>query len=153
MATDILVHGAAVAVAVDPDGPLAGALLLAPSGYGKSGLALALIETCPWRRTALIADDAVLISAGAGGLVARAPQSIAGLIEIRGFGPAAVRRVGAARLLAGFDLAAPASRLPDPEMRAFAEGLALPVWPFQGGETAACRLRAALRSILGGQTW
>lgn len=153
MTKDILVHGAAVAVAVDADGPLAGALLLGPSGYGKSRLALALIETCPWRRTALIADDAVLISAQAGGVVARAPETIAGLIEIRGFGPAAVRRVAAARLLAGFDLAAPASRFPDPEMRPFGEGVALSVWPFRPGEGSAFRLRAALRSILGGQTW
>lgn len=152
MAADTLIHGVAVAVAVDPDGPLAGVLLLAPSGCGKSALALALVETCPWRRTALVADDAVILSLEKGAVVARPPAAIAGLIEIRGFGPIGVRAVGNARLVAGFDLAAPAERLPDPEERALSDQITLPVWPFQPGESAAIRLRAALRSILGGQT-
>lgn len=153
MTEEALIHGVAIGVAVDPDGPLVGALLLAPSGSGKSALALELIETCPWRRTALIADDAVLLSARDGWVFARAPEKIAGLIEIRGFGPASVRCVASARLLAGFDLAAPADRLPEPQYRALSEAAKVPVWPFERGEARAVRLRAMLRSILGGQTW
>jgi HPr kinase/phosphorylase len=152
MTEETLIHGVAVAVAVDPDGPLAGALLIAPSGCGKSALALALIETCPWRRSALVADDAVILSTEAGAIVARAPEPIAGLIEIRGFGPVRVRAVERARIVAGFDLAAPASRLPETEARAFSDQITLALWPFQPGASGAIRLRAALRSILGGQT-
>lgn len=152
MVEGALVHAVAVAVAVDPDGPLAGALLIGPSASGKSALALALIEECPWRRTALVSDDAVLLRAEAGRVIARAPQRIAGLIEVRGFGPARARRTDAAPMLAAFDFAAPQSRLPEPAIRELAPGIALPVWPFRPGEGAPARLRAALRSILGGQT-
>lgn len=152
MAPEILVHGVAVAVAVDADGPLAGALLLGPSGCGKSALALSLLESCPWRRSALIADDAILLSAAAGRVMARAPQRLAGLIEIRGFGPAPVRSVGAGAVLAGFDLGAPASRLASPQPRDFGDGITLPVWPFRAGEGGANRVRAGLRLILGGHS-
>lgn len=152
MAAEILIHGVAIAVAVDPDGPLAGVLLIAPSGCGKSALALAMIEACPWRRSALVADDAVILSNETGAVLARPPAPIAGLIEIRGFGPVRVRAVARVRIVAGFDLAAPSARLPDPERRALSDQITLPLWPFQPGEGGAIRLRAALRSILGGQT-
>jgi len=152
MGEGALTHGVAVAVAVDPDGPLAGALLLGPSASGKSALALRLIEECPWRRTALVADDAVLLKGEGGRIIARAPERIAGLIEVRGFGPARVRRLEAAPMLAAFDLSAPESRLPEPAMREYAPGIALALWPFRAGEGGPARLRAALRSILGGQT-
>lgn len=153
MADEVLVHGVAIGVAVDPDGPLAGALLLAPSGFGKSALALELIEACPWRRTALVADDAVLLSARGGAVFARAPEKIAGLLEIRGFGPAPVRRIASARIIAGFDLAAAADRLPEPQPRILGDQITLRIWPFESGHTRSFRLRAMLRSILGGQMW
>lgn len=101
----------------------------------------------------MIADDAVLLSRKGGRVYARAPQSIAGLIEVRGFGPARVRRIPTAVVIAGFDLAAPQKRLPEPEMRNFSDGIVAPVWPFQMADAPAARLRAALRSILGGQSW
>lgn len=69
-----------------------GLLIRGPSGSGKSRLALALIELCHGRGrfAALIADDRVWISVHGGRLVATAPEAIAGLIEIRGYGPAAL---------------------------------------------------------------
>lgn len=68
----------------------AGLLIRGPSGAGKSRLALALIDLCRARGrfAALVADDRVWLSAHGGRLVAAAPQPIAGLVEIRGYGPA-----------------------------------------------------------------
>src|SRR5262249_18332162 len=60
----------------------AGVLLLGRSGAGKSDLALRLIDD----GAVLVADDRVLLSARKGVLRASAPDSIRGLIEIRGLG-------------------------------------------------------------------
>ena len=149
--TDVLLHATAVALALDADGPLAGALLLGPSGAGKSSLALAAIASCPFARTTLIADDQVVIRAGG---IASAPETLRGLIEIRGFGPARVKSVSAVRLAAAFELADIAERVPAPRRRQIAEGLALPFFPFSltGAEaTAAHRLRLIVRQVLCGQ--
>ncbi len=148
----MLIHATALALAVDADGPLAGVLLLGPSGAGKSALALAAIEDCPWRRTALVADDAVEIQAKGGRATASARAPVKGLIEVRGFGPAPVRAAPSAALVAAFDLAAPAERLPEPGAYPLGEGLSLPLYPFKPGEAGPARLRVAVRSILGGQT-
>lgn len=145
-------HATAIALAVDPDGPLAGALFLGAPGAGKSLLALAAIEACPYRRTALVADDAVLIRAMNGAAIASAPDPIRGLIELRGFGPARVRSLPDVRLIAVFDLAAAPERLPEPARFSVGEGLFLPLYPFAAGTEGPSRLRVAMRSILGGQT-
>lgn len=155
MSTDNLLHGVAVAVAVDEDGPLAGVLIFGPSGAGKSSLALCLIEACPFRRTALVADDAVRIDMSDGRVFARPPERLAGLIEIRGFGPTLIRRVPMAALVLAVDLDAEASRLPAPtDFEPVGAGPALPRCPFlwAGAEASAPhRLRRMIVSILGGQ--
>ena len=145
------ITGVVVAVGVDADGPLHGILLLGAPGAGKSSTALELIETCPWRRTCLVADDVAEISVDGQVFVARPPELIAGLLELRGFGPAPVRSTSRTALLAGFDLGAEASRLPDPNnMSILGEGL--PVWPLAPDRVAAHRIRMILRAILAGQT-
>jgi len=70
---------------------VAGVMILGRSGAGKSSLALAVVEhfRLRGRFAALVADDGVWLSVAAGRLVAEAPQAIAGLVEIRGLGPAA----------------------------------------------------------------
>lgn len=144
-------HASAIALAVDADGPLAGVLLIGPSGAGKSSLALAAIEGCPFRRTALIADDQVDI--GDGG-AASAPALIRGLVEVRGFGPARLPQAAMARLVAAFDLGLDGGRVPAPERRAVAPGLTLPVFPFRrsaAGPDAVHRLRVIVRQVLCGQ--
>ena len=57
-------------------------LLEGPSGTGKSDLALRLID----RGATLIADDQTLLVRSGSDLVARAPGTIAGQIEVRGLG-------------------------------------------------------------------
>ncbi len=60
----------------------AGLLLRGRSGSGKSMLAAALIE----RGARLVADDRVYLVPRAGRLIAIAPSSTAGLMELRGAG-------------------------------------------------------------------
>ena len=59
-----------------------GVLLLGPSGSGKSDLALRLIDG----GARLVADDRTILFLVKGALHARAPESIKGLLEIRGVG-------------------------------------------------------------------
>lgn len=64
-------------------------LIRGDSGSGKSSLALALIEASRAGKIPpawLVADDRVLLSNANGRLLASAPESIAGKIEIRGLG-------------------------------------------------------------------
>jgi serine kinase of HPr protein (carbohydrate metabolism regulator) len=66
-----------------------GVMLRGPSGAGKTALALAIID---WARAVgvfgrFVGDDQVLLRRCGGRIVAEAPATIAGLAEIRGFGP------------------------------------------------------------------
>lgn len=68
-----------------------GVLVAGPSGSGKTALCLSLLDHARLNGFAarLVGDDQVLLLAGPGGrLIAAAPQAIAGLVELRGFGPA-----------------------------------------------------------------
>ncbi len=144
-------HGVGVALAVDPDGPLAGVLIIGASGAGKSALGLQLVESCPWRRARLVGDDVVILKAQGGAALMRAPEAISGLIELRGFGPAPIAARREAALCAVFDLSAPAHRLP--EAGVFdAAGVGVPVWGLQRGPDNAGFVRTAIRAILAGQT-
>ncbi|MGL6209743.1 MAG: HPr kinase/phosphorylase [Paracoccaceae bacterium] len=71
-----VLHASCVAV----DGK--GLLILGPSGSGKSSLALRLIAL----GAVLVADDRTEVTPGPGGLIARCPPALRGLIEARGMG-------------------------------------------------------------------
>ena len=63
---------------------LGGVMLLGPSASGKSSLALALIRQ---KNAALVADDRVHLQVDENQqLIASAPDSLAGLLEVRGMG-------------------------------------------------------------------
>jgi HPr kinase/phosphorylase len=104
-------------------------LIRGPAGSGKSRLALALIEAArtgalPFAR--LIADDRVHVEACHGRLMARAPETIAGLIEVRGLGIRRVAHEPVAVVGLVVDLAAPdPERLPASQ-KAVIDGIALP---------------------------
>ena len=70
------IHASCVAIGAK------GVLILGDSGAGKSDLALRLMDA----GARLVADDRTELYAAKGRLVARAPASIAGLIEVRGLG-------------------------------------------------------------------
>jgi HPr kinase/phosphorylase len=104
-------------------GPNTGILITGPSGAGKSTLALALINM----GAQLVADDQTLIIRAGAAVFARAPRSIAGLIEVRGFGLIRLPTRRLARLRLVIDLSQPEERrLPPPETRTIG-GIALPL--------------------------
>ncbi|MCW5714545.1 MAG: HPr kinase/phosphatase C-terminal domain-containing protein [Bauldia sp.] len=123
-----------------------GVLVLGAPGSGKSSLILALIED-PRQDAVLVADDRVVLAAGTG-LLARAPETIAGLIEVRGVG--VVRRPYLAE--ARIDLAVELRPIGDcPRLPAAADlevvlaGVTLPrlILP-SGCHDASLRVRVAL---------
>ncbi|MER9823769.1 HPr kinase/phosphorylase [Mesorhizobium sp. M0115] len=77
------IHGTAILIGD------CGILITGPSGLGKTTLALALIDHCSQRGlfSRLIGDDQLFAADCEGRLVCRAPVSIAGLVEVPGFGP------------------------------------------------------------------
>ena len=136
-------HGTAVALAGR------GLLLRGPSGSGKSDLALRLIEQ-GWQ---LIADDQTEVNNQEGRLIARAPETIEGMIEVRGLGLVGLPSAGPTPLALLVDLkpAAEVERLPEPEWETL-EGVALPrlaLDPF--ALSAPAKLRLALAQLGNGE--
>lgn len=105
------VHGSAVLV-----GQM-GILVRGPARSGKSALCLSTLRRAASLGidSALIADDRVLIAAGAGGVVLTAPATLRGLIEISGVGIVSERSADSAPLLLVVDLCEPAAidRMPE----------------------------------------
>ena len=133
-------------VALRRDGFWAGALIVGPSGSGKSDLALRCLEA----GFALVADDRVVVFVSEGRLYGRAPGPLAGLIECRGLGVMRQAAVPFARIdLVARCEASPGDveRLPDPAHEILL-GLASPLlrlWPFEG--SAPAKLRRALEAL------
>ncbi len=93
-----------------------GVLLTGVSDSGKSDLALRLID----RGAQLVSDDYTDLAVESGSLVARAPATIAGLIEVRGLGIINIGALDSAIVRLHVALDAPGTRLPDaPEYRFF----------------------------------
>jgi len=91
-------------------------LIRGPAGAGKSRLALALVSGAKaglLRFARLVADDRVHLEAHHNRLVARPPEALAGLIEVRGVGIRKLEHEPAAVIGLVVDLAAEdAERLP-----------------------------------------
>ena len=96
MQSDETVHGTSVALRDRA------ALIVGPSGSGKSDLALRCLSlpTSALCRSnfRLISDDRTIISKAGGRLLARAPGTIAGKLEIRGVGIVEVEAAHAGEL-------------------------------------------------------
>ena len=130
-------HGTVVAV----DGK--GVLLRGPSGGGKSDLALRLIDG----GAVLVADDRTVLTREGGRIVAAAPASILGRIEVRGIGIVTMAALERVTICLCVELvSAETARLPPPETTDLL-GVALPVirlQPFQA--SAAAKIRLAVRT-------
>lgn len=147
---EIYVHATCVALP-GPDGGWSGVLLRGPSGAGKSDLALRLIDD----GARLVADDQTALKTVDGAVVARAPVTIAGKIEVRGLGILTLPHLEAVTLTLVCDLvtADEVARHPAPGAADFA-GVALPrlaLAPFEASSPAKLRLgvEAARRGIVG----
>jgi HPr kinase/phosphorylase len=140
-----LVHGTCVAL-----GPRA-ALLRGPSGAGKSDLALRFLALSGGGgdRPLLVADDQVFVTPnGHGRLVASAPATIAGKIEVRGLGIIEVPALGQAELALVCDLVGTKEvpRMPPhPRERTVIAGVPVPLIKLDPFEASApLKLKMAL---------
>ena len=118
-------------------------LITGPSGAGKSDLALRLID----RGATLVSDDQVILSIAGDQLIAAAPSTIAGKVEVRGIGIVAMAHAGSMPVALLIDLAAERVRMPFPATRDLC-GVSVPVValaPFEA--SAAVKVELALRDL------
>lgn len=108
-----------------------GALIEGPSGAGKSDLALRCLD----HGFRLVADDRTIVWASAGRLFGRAPDTLSGLIEVRGLDVVAMPSLAYCEIVLVARCAA-AERLPDPEAVERA-GVTLPVTNLAAREASA----------------
>jgi serine kinase of HPr protein (carbohydrate metabolism regulator) len=87
-----------------------GVLIAGRPGSGKSDLALRLID----RGAELVSDDYTELSESGGRLIARAPATIAGRMEVRGVGLVEVAAAAQAPVCLFVDLDSVPERLPEP---------------------------------------
>jgi HPr kinase/phosphorylase len=141
-----VVHGTCVALGQR------GALLRGPSGCGKSDLALRFLflsRRGPAAREApaLVADDQVELVRHGDRVMAAAPESIRGKLEVRGVGIVGVKALPQCELVLVVDLVPPegVERLPEPGLRVRLVGVELPLLrmaPFES--SAAIKLALAV---------
>jgi serine kinase of HPr protein (carbohydrate metabolism regulator) len=123
-----MVHGTCIALGQR------GALLRGPSGCGKSDLALRFLflarrGPAAIEAPALVADDQVELTRDGSRVLAAAPQSIRGKLEVRGVGVVGVKALPQCELVLVVDLVVPGDmeRLPSPDVRASLLGVDLPL--------------------------
>ena len=124
-------------------------LVRGPAGSGKSRLALALLDCAragniPFAR--LVADDRVYVEAVNGRLLARPPDALAGLIEVRGLGLRRLPSEPVARVGLVVDLAAGDDERLPPAQNVTIEGVAIPRLAVASGADPLPRVVAALTS-------
>ena len=98
-------------------------LITGPSGSGKSDLALRLLD----RGFKLVSDDQTLVRLDGGRLVASAPPSIAGKLEVRGIGIVDIEQAGDVPVALLVELTSDIERLPDDARERPLLGIPLPI--------------------------
>ena len=119
-------------IALRLDGFWRGVLIEGPAGAGKSDLALRALD----QGFSLVADDRVLLWTAEGRLFGRAPEPLAGLLEVRGLD---VIRLGAlpfAEVALVARCGGAADRLPEPRSEAL-QGVETPVIEIDPREPSA----------------
>lgn len=98
-------------------------LVTGPSGSGKSDLALRLLD----RGFTLVSDDQTLVKRQGDQLIASAPPTIAGKLEIRGIGILDMDHVGDVPVALLVELTSEIQRLPDDSRERPILGISLPL--------------------------
>jgi serine kinase of HPr protein (carbohydrate metabolism regulator) len=122
-------------IALRQDGFWRGVLVEGPSGVGKSDLALRALDA----GFRLVADDRTLVFVSGGRLWGKAPEPLAGLIEVRGLGVVAADALPFAEivmLVRCVERPDAVERLPDPRAETIA-GVSLPIFDLWPREPAA----------------
>jgi serine kinase of HPr protein (carbohydrate metabolism regulator) len=98
-------------------------LLCGPSGSGKSDLALRLLD----RGFTLVSDDRTIVRRQGDKLIASAPDTIKGKLEIRGVGIVEVDAVSNVPLALVIELTSDIQRLPDDSRDRLILGIGVPL--------------------------
>jgi serine kinase of HPr protein (carbohydrate metabolism regulator) len=98
-------------------------LISGPSGSGKSDLALRLLD----RGFVLVSDDQTIVKKDGTKLVATAPPTIAGKLEVRGIGIVDVERAENAPVALVVELTSEIQRLPDDSRDRLILGVRVPL--------------------------
>ena len=98
-------------------------LISGPSGSGKSDLALRLLD----RGFVLVSDDQTIVKKNGARLVAVAPPTIAGKLEVRGIGIVDVERVDNVPIALVVELTSEIQRMPDDSRERLILGVKVPL--------------------------
>jgi HPr kinase/phosphorylase len=143
-------HGTCIAFPLVAEAGVAAAVLFrGPSGIGKSDLALRLIDD----GAVLVADDQVDLQTGEDGLMASAPETIRGMLEVRGVGLVRLPVAEKAAVVAIIDLVEPddeIERLPEPREAQIA-GITLPLWQLRPYEASAMAKVGVIVAVAAGR--
>lgn len=135
-----VIHAGLVAARIGGD--WRGALILGPSGSGKSDLALRSLDA----GFRLVADDRVELWTSGGRLFGRAPAPLSGLLEVRGVGVLRVAPLDFCAVALAVRMGPP-ERLPEPASEAFLD-LAVPTLALDPFEASApAKLSRALTAF------
>lgn len=107
-------------------------LISGPSGAGKSDLALRLID----RGARLVSDDYTIVRRVKGQLLASAPDTIIGKMEVRSLGIIEFERVDDVPVGLFVDLGAPVERMPEAIGSVVVAGVTLPSVALHGHESS-----------------
>lgn len=105
-------------------------LLRGPSGFGKSDLALRMMD----QGADLVSDDYVELDVKKGQIIARPPKAIQGLMEVRGLGLIKVQYLEEAVVTLACNLVGSniVDRVPVSASRLILDGVAIPLFSLDG---------------------
>lgn len=113
-------------------------------GSGKSDLALRLID----RGAILVSDDYTILTRSGDGLLASAPETIRGRIEVRGIGLIGMPFENAVPVALIVTLDDPVVRMPEPDQSRTLAGIALPLVALAAFEVSApIKIEQMLKSL------
>lgn len=119
-------------------------LIAGRPGSGKSDLALRLID----RGAILVSDDYTILTRSGDGLLASAPETIRGRIEVRGIGLIGMPFENAAPVALIVTLDDPVVRMPEPDQSRTLAGISLPLVALAAFEVSApIKIEQMLKSL------